>query len=147
MLKIVTILFLFWQSSAWGCWDYDKKDGENFKACKAAAEGGDKDAQQIISFMYSLGASGVDQDPDEALKWYQRAAEQGDSISQVNLGVLYASGNQIPMDRVKAYMWLHIAAKAGSVEGKEFRDTVAVAMSKAEISRAQKLAKDWLSQR
>jgi TPR repeat protein len=34
----------------------------------------------------------VPQDYKEAIKWYRRAAEQGDTMAQVNLGTMYFEG-------------------------------------------------------
>ena len=41
--------------------------------------------------MYAEGR-GVPQDDTEAVKWYRRAADQGNAYAQFNLGVMYADG-------------------------------------------------------
>ena len=43
-----------------------------------AAERGDVDAQNFLGWMYSQG-SGVRKSKAEAIKWYRKAAQQGDS--------------------------------------------------------------------
>mgnify|MGYP001233149072 FL=1 len=43
-----------------------------------AAERGDVDAQNFLGWMYSQG-SGVRKSKVEAIKWYRKAAQQGDS--------------------------------------------------------------------
>ena len=48
-------------------------------------------AQNNLGIMYAYGR-GIPQDYAEALKWYRKAAEQGDARAQTNLGVMYANG-------------------------------------------------------
>lgn len=50
-------------------------------------------------------ASGVPQDYAEAAKWYRKAAEQGISLAQFNLGTLYYNGQGVPQDYAEAYKW------------------------------------------
>ncbi|MBM3508219.1 MAG: SEL1-like repeat protein, partial [Alphaproteobacteria bacterium] len=47
------------------------------KEWRPLAEQGDAIAQALLGFMYAEG-QGVPQDHAEAVKWYRRAAEQGD---------------------------------------------------------------------
>jgi TPR repeat protein len=49
----------------------------------------------------------------EAVKWYLKAAEQGNSSAQVNLGAMYAEGLGIPQDFQEALFWYHKAAQQG----------------------------------
>jgi TPR repeat protein len=52
-------------------------------------------------------------DYDLALKWYQLAANQGDSDAQYNLGVLYDEGNGTAQDYKTALKWYQLAADQG----------------------------------
>ena len=54
-----------------------------------AAEQGDPDAQNYLGWMYSHG-SGVRSNKVEAIKWYRKAAEQGDSEAKQALEELEA---------------------------------------------------------
>ena len=54
--------------------------------------------------MYDQGY-GVPQDYAEAMKWFRKAAEQGDADAQYNLGVMHAQGYGVPQDFVLAHMW------------------------------------------
>ena len=47
--------------------------------------------------MYDRGA-GVAEDDREAVKWYRRAAEQGDASAQLNLGFMYSNGEGVAQD-------------------------------------------------
>ncbi len=65
---------------------------------------------------YAKGA-GVPQNPDEAQHWFsfaaanfRAAAEQGDALSQFNLGVLCKDGKGVPQDHVEAIRWYQLAA-------------------------------------
>ena len=49
---------------------------------------GNADAQYTHGLMYYFGRR-VKQDYSEALKWYQLSADQGYSLAQYNLGVMY----------------------------------------------------------
>ena len=49
-----------------------------------AAEQGSDYAQSYLGIMYQEG-QGVEQDLEEAIKWYRLAASQGDATAQKNL--------------------------------------------------------------
>ena len=78
-----------------------------------------------------------------AVRLIRPLAEQGDANAQYNLGVLYDNGLGVPQDRVRAYMWLNLAAMQGRESAATFRDLVARLMSPAQIAEAQKLAREW----
>ncbi len=48
-----------------------------------------------------------------AVKWYRKAAEQGDVGSQFNLGNCYHNGDGVPKDFAEAAKWYRKAAKKG----------------------------------
>jgi len=50
------------------------------------------------------------------VKWYRKAAEQGDAQSQHNLGVMYAIGQGVPEDDAEAVKWFRKAAEQGCAE-------------------------------
>jgi TPR repeat protein len=47
------------------------------------------------------------------VKWYGKAAEQGDVNSQGMLGVLYYSGEGVPKNSTEAVKWFRKAADQG----------------------------------
>ncbi|RLB71806.1 MAG: hypothetical protein DRH07_05860, partial [Deltaproteobacteria bacterium] len=53
------------------------------------------------------------QDNREAVKWYRKAAEQGDAKAQFNLGLMYVKGNGVTLDHVEAVKWYRKAAEQG----------------------------------
>ena len=50
-------------------------------------------------------------DDAEAVKWFRRAANQGDGDAQASLGAEYRDGTGVPQDYVHAYMWFILAAQ------------------------------------
>jgi TPR repeat protein len=50
----------------------------------------------------------------EAVKWYLKAAEQGDAPAQYNLGVCYANGNGVAKNKIEAVKWYRKAAEQGN---------------------------------
>ena len=98
-------------------------------------------AQSNLGVIYAKGR-GVPQDYTEALKWYRRAADQGDADGQLNLGGMYYKGLGVPKDYVLAYMWLILAARqdANFVEA---RDVIAEKLTPDQLAEAQRLASEW----
>ncbi len=80
--------------------------------------------------------------------WLRKAAEQGHARAQNNLGFMYDNGQGVPQDYVQAHMWLDLAASRyppgeDRDQAVENRDIVAKMMTPAQISEAQKLAREW----
>ncbi len=114
---------------------------------RKASEQGVAYAQNNLGIMYDKG-QGVPQDYAEAVKWYRKAAKQGYGGAQYNLGLLYREGQGVPQDYVQAHMWNNLAASSFP-PGKDRdrvvknRNIVAKRMTPAQISEAQKLAREW----
>ena len=92
--------------------------------------------------MYYHG-KGVTQDYEEALRWYRKAADQGDDVAQYALGGMYEKGQGVTQDYVHAYMWYSISATQGQKDAGKWRDSLAKKMTPAQITEAQKLAREW----
>ena len=101
---------------------------------------GNAKAQFSLGAMYDKGL-GVPQDYAEAVGWWRKAAEQGNAKAQYNLGVMYGNGLGVPQDYAQALMWFNLAASRFPLG--ENRDIVAETMTPAQISEAQKLAREW----
>ena len=52
-------------------------------------------------------------DYGEALKWYQKAADQGNSDAQFILGFMYSKGDGVKKDYGEALKWCQKAADQG----------------------------------
>jgi len=77
------------------------------------------------------------------VKWFRKAAEQGNSFAQGKLGAAYEEGRGVPKDYVKAYMWLILAAAQGERGISRFRDHIAQKMTPEQVARAQEMARNW----
>lgn len=62
---------------------------------------------------YYFGRNGKAQDYAEAVKWYRKAAEQGDARAQFYLSHCYAYGRGVSQDYSEAVKWLRKAAEQG----------------------------------
>ncbi len=69
-------------------------------------------AKYWIGNIYCAGR-GVPKNQTEGVKWYARAAEEGDADAQNRLGVYYANGYGVRKDLEKAVFWYQKAAEQG----------------------------------
>ncbi len=98
-----------------------KEQRKAFEEFRAAAAGGDADAQREMGRCYASGGV-VPKDMVEAGKWYRKAAEQGDPEAQKNLGYCYASGEGVAKDHGEAVKWYRKAAQQGDREARKIAD-------------------------
>ena len=61
-----------------------------------------------------------------------------------DLGMMYASGRNVPVDYVSAHKWFNLAAMRGKADAIRLRREIAEQMSEAEIAEAQRAARAWL---
>ena len=97
-------------------------DGDYAAALKEltpASEGGDATAQYYLGVLYSHGEA-VARNYRTAALWYEKAAAQGHTNAQFNLGLLYYGGSGKPgsstsvdRDPKTAARWFELAAKGG----------------------------------
>ena len=87
-----------------------------FAETKAKAEAGDVISQFKLGMMYSNG-EGVLEDDKEAVKWYRKAADQGNGLvqnkAQSKLGTMYDNGEGVLEDDKEAVKWYKLAADQG----------------------------------
>ncbi|MCP4055151.1 MAG: sel1 repeat family protein [Mesoflavibacter sp.] len=77
-----------------------------------AAHQGDVKSQQNVGSMY-YGGKGVEQNFEEAFKWYSKSAKQGDVNSQYALAVMYNKGEGVKLNNGASLHWLIKAANQG----------------------------------
>ena len=65
------------------------------------AEQGVVESQFALGNMYFKG-NGVEQNIEEALRWYRRAAEKGNAMAQLKLGFIYEDGRGVLRDKKAA---------------------------------------------
>ena len=86
--------------------------------------------------MYAMG-TGVPENDAEAFKWFLKAAEQGHTMAQYNLGWIYTNGKgDVPVNNVRAYMWWSLTFAQNSL------DSIKEKMTPAQIAKAQALASE-----
>jgi TPR repeat protein len=96
--------------------------------------------------MFETGR-GVPRNYTEAAMWYRRAAEQGDSLAQYSLGLLYDRGFGVPRNVVEAAKWLELSTAGSPPKAREarvrIRDAVTTKMTRGEIAQARLRALEW----
>jgi|GEM_PF-4406389 len=117
-----------------------------------SSQQGVADAQLHLGLLYSSG-QGVPMDPSKALMQFQMAANQGNGQAQYHLADSFATGSGTPADPFRAYQWYTIAG--ASLDKKDPISSLATQRLKAlgehmspdQVSRARKVAADWLKSR
>jgi TPR repeat protein len=125
----------------------------DIQAIRKLAEKGDAWSQLNLGAAYDQGL-GVKRDVDQALFWYQKAAEQGLAQAQFNLAHLLVSEE---ISTVAAAEWMQKAAEQGMPDaqylmgviyaegiGVEIDDAKAVEWLKKAIAQGQKDAAKYL---
>lgn len=120
---------------------------EGFSDWRELASKGHASSQLNVGAMYALGR-GVQKNVASAISWFVKAAEAGNTTAQYNLGMM----NVQLRDYVGAYKWTLVASRRA--ENKELRDRAEAnlrrlsrALSAADRSKAEQLAREWLAQR
>ena len=63
-------------------------------------------------------------------------------MAQYNLGLMYANGQGVTKDYIRAHMWWNLASSAGDAGGDKNRDIVAKKMTPQQIEKAQDMARE-----
>jgi TPR repeat protein len=106
---------------------------------------GDPVAQFALGARYAQGDE-VKQDYAEAVRWFEKAANQGHVVAQATLGAYYWAGRGVPEDLTKAYFW-SVLARAGGDEASKYRVAALTSrMTRLQVAQAQQLADEWLRQ-
>ena len=100
--------------SSAGCSDSFSNE-ERLEIAKNLALKGDPEGQHQVGSCYFYGW-GVVKDQVEAVKWYQKAADQGHAYSQYTMGLCYSIGEGVAKDQVEAQKWYRKAADQGNHE-------------------------------
>jgi TPR repeat protein len=61
-----------------------------------------------------------------------------------DLGMMYSTGRNVPIDFVTAHKWFNLAAQRGNAEATRLRREIADQMTALEIAQAQRAARAWL---
>ncbi len=139
--------------------EHQRRERQFEASVAAQAARGNPEAQLALGTRYDAGTS-VPQDFSEAARWYRLAAAQGNRKAMERLARKYALGESVSSDLVRAHMWANLAAAlpeaqpcrgcsfttlgggAATNVAIEYRNVVARFMSSAQISSAQRLARE-----
>jgi TPR repeat protein len=78
----------------------------------ATSPHGEVEAIFLMGTAYDEGL-GAEVSPEEAARWYRRAADRGHVLAQHNIGNLYEAGRGVPKDGALAVEWWRRAAEQG----------------------------------
>ncbi len=72
-------------------------------------------------------------------------ASNGNAETLFELGLMYATGRNGEVDIIAAHKWLNIAAYRGLEIAKSHREELAAEMTREQIAKAQREARDWIT--
>lgn len=77
----------------------------------------------------------------------ETATMGGDNNADIfcKMGLMYATGHGCDIDLIAAHKWLNIAAIKGCDRAVELRADVAATLSKMELARALRSAREWMT--
>ncbi len=93
-----------------------KDDTEAVRLYRIAADAGEAFAQNNLGVMYGEGRGGLTQSNTEAIKYFERAAEQHWPPSYLSLAWHYSNGVGVAKDMAKAEEYLRLAMAEGDEE-------------------------------
>lgn len=93
-----------------------------------------------------LNGNGVEQNIENAMKWFRLSAAQNDCGSQFQIGMHYHRGNEKVKDKVKAYAWCKLAVENGIFFNEDIRKEVFGDMNESELLKANKLIAELKTQ-
>ncbi len=103
-------------------------------------------ARHNLAVLYEKGL-GVPINYAKAVEWYKKAANQDYGIAQFNLAVMYQNGLGVPKDLVHAMMWYRVAEARGFTDAAVAIEALRHNMTDAQISKAERLARQQLQPR
>lgn len=80
-----------------------------------------------------------------SLEHIEQSAQHGGADALYHLGLMYSAGRDVELDLITAHKWFNLAALRGNREAKVLRQEIADEMSRSEIAKAQRQARQWLS--
>ena len=75
----------------------------------------------------------------------QGAAGGASADTLFQLGTMFSSGRDVSQDLVTAHKWFNLAALRGNGAARRYRMEISQEMSKIEVAKAQRMAREWLT--
>ena len=120
-------------------------DPVSFDQLRLMAEKDDAAAQNAVALRYAIG-DGVKLSEFEAVRWFTKAAEQGNVSAQSKLGSLYYSGRGVPQDLNRAYFWMVVAGNGGDEASRALAPFVQARLSRGQAASIEREAGLWIDQ-
>lgn len=77
--------------------------------------------------------------------WERKAAENGDSASQLRLGNMYSKGLGVSQSLQDAYFWYLISSAQGNSGATKERDQIESQLNQKQITQMQTKARNWVA--
>jgi uncharacterized protein len=87
----------------------------------------------------------MDRDERDLMACATSTTERAAGQDFLQLGLSCIVGRSAPIDLVSAHKWFNVAAMLGNQEASRLRREIAAEMSKADITTAQRAARDWIT--
>jgi len=100
--------------------------------------------QYILGVMYLRG-QGVEQNYEEAGKWFRKASENRLPQAQYKLATLYTEGKGVPRDYEFAYVWYSVGAAHNHKLSVNSLDKAREKLSDSELKAAEKLLGEYVN--
>lgn len=110
---------------------------EALKYKLVAAKAGYALAQHDVAILYDRQGN-----PEEALKWWKMAGDQGYPMALFSLSMAYSAGKGAPRDLSLSYAYF----KLSKVAPRKNVNEMAAMLSKPELEKAEKLVSEWREQ-
>lgn len=104
--------------STWMAYPEESKERQQNRL-KAANNGG-MDAQLAMGMIYMLGKFSNEKNPQKAVEWWEKAAEQGSTLALNNLGHAYSTGDLGAVNTEKAKEYFKKSCELGNELAREF---------------------------
>ncbi len=75
---------------------------------------------------------------------HRLAKEDRAADAMYSLGIMYSTGDGVPMDYVEAHKWFNLSAMLGNADARGWRGQLAEEMRQTDIAEAQRQARSWL---
>jgi TPR repeat protein len=113
----------------------DEKEALKYKL--VAARAGYALAQHDVAILYDRQGN-----PEEALKWWMAAGDQGYPRALLGLSMAYSAGKGAPRDLALSYAYF----KLSGIPPRKNVNEMATLLSKAELEKAEKIVAEWKPQ-
>lgn len=82
-----------------------------------------------------------------SLEQMRQAAARGSDAAQLEMGILYEFGYNLPKNEINALAWYQVSAERGNALASKRRDLLKAKMSAADVESAMKLARELVEQK